>query len=589
MKLRYTFTLIAFCCVACVHPNVTPTGRLPSSDTDASPFEIIVKGSDAEHFLPKLDGPVIEDESQYDVVVVGGGLSGLSAAVFLTDAHLKVLLLEKESFLGGLAFGGTTRSGIKFDRGAAYWTDTYNEEQYILSRIGLGDFKKRFAITEPADSFLWNGKLYKGIWENATLADLPASFTIFRDLLVQANNRHLIGDQPIELGNSKLTSVRLRNLKLDGMSATEWIRSMPAQFKLQKTKLAIALYEKYLREHQGGSDEPMSEVLTLLNLYCRSALGSTCENVSALAFANFYISEIQTRYTTQTGTNGATKNMEEILFAKKELFHVKRRAVVGSIEDRGASGAVIRYEYEHGVHQVKAQYVVYAAQLKFAPMIIKDLTAKDPLKVAAIKGLKYSHYSVHDIFLKSHPFRSSYDTWVSNSESKPSDFTDFILGRWQDPKIQGYKNFRDFKNNPGDSQGIFTIYNPLPPEWNERAYSKEEAKGLAEDAIVNLQKVLSSLPQSELPNGFVPARDIEYVETNRWPFSVHIPQPGHFTKVAPLLRRRVGRIYFAHNNIGTPAFEEALFRGHCAADNILLKMNPQFKFESWPTKCPYEK
>lgn len=83
--------------------------------------------------------------------------------------------------------------------------------------------------------------------------------------------------------------------------------------------------------------------------------------------------------------------------------------------------------------------------------------------------------------------------------------------------------------------------------------------------------------------------DVLSVETSRWPFAVHVTAPGHFSKKseapAPQLRPRILR---AQQPLGTPAFEEALFRGHCAANNVLKRMNPSFEQESW-TKCPLEK
>jgi hypothetical protein len=46
----------------------------------------------------------------------------------------------------------------------------------------------------------------------------------------------------------------------------------------------------------------MKEFIEFLDLYCRSALGTTTDNVSALGFSNFYLSELEPRFTTPFGT-----------------------------------------------------------------------------------------------------------------------------------------------------------------------------------------------------------------------------------------------------------------------------------------------
>jgi hypothetical protein len=49
-------------------------------------------------------------------------------------------------------------------------------------------------------------------------------------------------------------------------------------------------------------NDPMKEFIEFLDLYCRSALGTTTDNVSALGFSNFYLSELEPRFTTPFGT-----------------------------------------------------------------------------------------------------------------------------------------------------------------------------------------------------------------------------------------------------------------------------------------------
>lgn len=58
-------------------------------------------GADLSLYEKAVVEDTIEDEYTVDVVVVGGGLSGLSTATRLSEDGLNVLVLEKQSFLGG--------------------------------------------------------------------------------------------------------------------------------------------------------------------------------------------------------------------------------------------------------------------------------------------------------------------------------------------------------------------------------------------------------------------------------------------------------------------------------------------------------
>lgn len=53
----------------------------------------------------------------------------------------------------------------------------------------------------------------------------------------------------------------------------------------------------------------MSDVIDFLNLYSRSALGSVNEDISAMGYANFYLSELEPRFTTPFGTGVAIRQM----------------------------------------------------------------------------------------------------------------------------------------------------------------------------------------------------------------------------------------------------------------------------------------
>ena len=57
------------------------------------------------------------DIPHYDMVIVGAGLSGLSAATYLAKAGKSVLVLEKSPNCGGL-LQSFSRNGYVFDAGA---------------------------------------------------------------------------------------------------------------------------------------------------------------------------------------------------------------------------------------------------------------------------------------------------------------------------------------------------------------------------------------------------------------------------------------------------------------------------------------
>ena len=55
-------------------------------------------------------------ENKYNTIIVGGGIAGLTSAAYLSRAGQKVLLIEKNSDLGGLV-NTFTRDGFRFDAG----------------------------------------------------------------------------------------------------------------------------------------------------------------------------------------------------------------------------------------------------------------------------------------------------------------------------------------------------------------------------------------------------------------------------------------------------------------------------------------
>lgn len=76
----------------------------------------------------------------HDVIVIGGGFAGLSAAVRLTKRGLRVLVLEARSRLGGRATAFEDReTGEHVDNGQHVLAGCYTETFSFLADVGAGD------------------------------------------------------------------------------------------------------------------------------------------------------------------------------------------------------------------------------------------------------------------------------------------------------------------------------------------------------------------------------------------------------------------------------------------------------------------
>ena len=83
------------------------------------------------------------------VVVVGGGLAGITAAIDLRDAGMDVTLLESRPRLGGAAtsYG---RAGLMIDNGQHVFLRCCDRYQGLLARLGVSDLvtiQERFDVT----------------------------------------------------------------------------------------------------------------------------------------------------------------------------------------------------------------------------------------------------------------------------------------------------------------------------------------------------------------------------------------------------------------------------------------------------------
>lgn len=94
-----------------------------------------------------------------EIAIIGGGITGLTAAHTLTKDGHRVTLFEKEPFLGGLAQGFRAPSW-KWHMEAAYH-HLFTNDHAIISLIADLGIQEKLIIKRPITSTLWNERMYQ--------------------------------------------------------------------------------------------------------------------------------------------------------------------------------------------------------------------------------------------------------------------------------------------------------------------------------------------------------------------------------------------------------------------------------------------
>lgn len=93
------------------------------------------------------------------IAIIGGGITGLTAAYTLSKAGHAVTVYEKEAFLGGLAYGFTTPTWDWHIEGAYHHLFTNDREILsLIQELGIGNTVE---IKRPNTSTLWQGRMYQ--------------------------------------------------------------------------------------------------------------------------------------------------------------------------------------------------------------------------------------------------------------------------------------------------------------------------------------------------------------------------------------------------------------------------------------------
>ncbi|KAF2170006.1 hypothetical protein M409DRAFT_64393 [Zasmidium cellare ATCC 36951] len=157
-----------------------------------------------------------------DVVVVGAGLSGLTAAVELQKAGLSVKVLEARDRVGGKTWSRSVQSSV-CDVGAAWINDTNQSKMYTLAkRFGLDLIMQNTSGSIVCDEGIGSHKTHPYGQLNADTTDQAEIDDILRirDIFEQTC-------QKIDISDPVAQDQKLRT-KLDSITFEQWLKSLGA-------------------------------------------------------------------------------------------------------------------------------------------------------------------------------------------------------------------------------------------------------------------------------------------------------------------------------------------------------------------------
>jgi len=346
-------------------------------------------------------------ELNCDVVIIGAGASGLSAALTLHDAGFDVLVLENEDQVGGAGVYGEMH-GVKYPYGSVYFVDYSEDIQSICSRTGLQP------LPAPEDAVLHKGQLISNFWSDTSLQSLELSqsekdgMKRFRDVLLDDQK---VPSYPISRSLSPYEQ------ELDALSAKQYL----SQFS-----------SPYLE--------------TLLDLYSRSSMGGTLDESNAFCLLNFYSAEIgsefgRDRYTFPGGMNALYSAMASLI--PKEKIQTNHLAFSLKNTPKGVEVSCIDDMNEMCV--IKAKRAIMTGQKHVSAFIINDLS---DAQRSAMMSLQYPPYATIHCTSEDELFPNHImDVWTPEASAF---CTDIICSN----AMQGqHKNFDQF---------VYSVFGAMP-------------------------------------------------------------------------------------------------------------------------------
>lgn len=521
-------------------------------------------------------GPTTDLKEEYDLVVVGGGLSGLSAAYFYQKEHgrdKKVLILDNHDDFGGHAkrnehtIGGNTLLGYG---GSQTLVSPQHGGKTVLSLLrDIGVDLDRFKTAYDVDFYKKN-KLEavtyfnkKTFGEDKIVKHPYCNYPNFVEGLPQPALSHEEAAQQAPLserGKKQLLQVLkggLHVLKVPNRELRSYIRSH-SYYDYLKTNLGVDDPGVFEMARPSAADwgSGGTDVMSIGAAKSCGALGFA--PVATYDEGNPYIHHFPDGNATVARSLvkkmipnvGEGKNAEEIVLSKfkygeldksSNVVRIRLNSTVVKVQHGGdpksSSEVFVNYINGNKSYQVKGKAVVMACYNMMIPYIVPDLPKK---QAAALKLQTKTPLQYTTVGLKNWRAMKEMGIGLAMCPGKMHQVVQMDF-----PVTMGGYEFTKTPNDPCVMQMVScplgeTVGAPAVEQFREARYRMLELK--FEDYENEIREHLSGMLPKE---SFEFDRDVESISVNRWAHGYSYGGPGNSTRRG---RQPFGRITIANSD-----------------------------------------
>ncbi|MFT5324622.1 MAG: hypothetical protein ACI8P0_002486 [Planctomycetaceae bacterium] len=493
--------------------------------------------------------PAADAWSTADVVIVGGGVAGLSAARKLKQAGVDFVLLELEPEVGGTAVSGES-DVIAYPWAAHYLPVPLPHNAELIELLDEMDLleghtddgttivAEQFLCRDPQERLFIDGQWQEGLfpWEQATDNDVAQLKAFQREIDRWIAWRDKEGKRAFSIPAAECSN-DAEVMSLDKQSMQEW-----------------------MTEHGWNSKH--------LNWYvdyaCRDDYGLSIDQASAWAGIFYFAArvgkpgeEAQSFITWPEGNGRLVAHLREFVADHILTGHAVSQVLPAAIDEDDASesamASVVAFrtskDSQPEVRGWKAQHVIFAAPPFLTPHLVSGYRDSGP---ASIKDFEFGSWLVANLHLDDRPpdngFVMSWDNVIYDSPS-----LGYVTATHQ----------RGLDRGPT----VLTYYYPLCEASPKVARKRLLSLSWEEWADVVLSDLERAHPEIR--------RLTRRLDIMRWGHAMIRPTPGFISGPARSeCARPFGNIHFAHSALsGIPLFEEAFYHGNRAASEILESLN----------------